>query len=425
MSLSETGNQTPETGLLPGRYEWAAEPTPGEVPTDPEFEFFSDAMRSFEAESGASLGAQTTVGSPDAIDHNRGPEEPSASVGYDLQRFPVDGDGNPVDLSAYGIIRDEHNQLPGSLLAVGRREHPGGNDDAGVREYTVVRGWTISSTSPTLDSSSEQPILMELDGQPRKVRSYLIHQPSESTTLEITSTEDDDTMDVTIENEGAETTETIALDGTTAVTTEESYGDIDAVWLADNPTGDVTITDGDGTTLVESTSTGADTRAIAGGLTYSDDDQPVDGDRGVPALGSGSRAEEIGETFEHFIGDRFERPSGSAARPRVNSGSWTVENDIETSTLHATRAPAVDEANRTVTVDADVAGPYISHNSMAEALQKTQHDLVHELSGGTITFKSTVPTSPGSRSIENEQAVASLSETLSASGEPAIVLEAN
>jgi hypothetical protein len=415
MSTQPTASDTPESGQLPGRHEFVPEPARGEVPTDPDFQLASDVMRSFEADAGANLGRQDALGTADAVDHNRGTEEPSLSTGYDLQRFPVDTEGNPVDPSAYGILRDKYNRLVGTLLYVSRRELPGGNDGAGIREYTVARGCRVTSVSPTLDPSSENPILMELEHQPTKVRSYLIHQPSADTPLDLVSSSDNDTMDVIIEDEGASTTETISLNGTTAVTTTGSFPNMDAIWVDAPPEGDITVTDGNGTTLCE----------LEGGLTYSEDDQPVDGDQGVPALGSGSRGSEIGTNFEHFVGDRFERPAGSALRPRVNSAGWTVENDMETGSLHTTRAPSADEGNRTVSVEADVAGPYVSHSSMMESLQKHQADLEHELSGGIITFKNTTPTDSASRTAESEQGVASMSETLSASGDPAIVLEAN
>jgi len=410
MSLSESQSGTAESGQLPGR-----EPTPGAVPTDIEWNRFSDVIRTFEMDPGPTLARQDSIATADAVDHNRGPEEPSATVGYDLQRFPVDGNGDPADASAYGILRDQYNDLLGTLLAVGRREYGGGNDGAGVREYSVVRGAGVDSVSPTLDPSGEQPILMELSLTARKARSYKIHQLSAASTLELVSTEETDTMDVTIENEDAETTETIALDGTTAVTTTASIQNPDAIWLADNPEGNVTVSDGNGTTVME----------LTGGLEYSDDDQPVDGDRGIPPLGAGSHAGEIGSSFEHFVGDRFERPAGEAVRARINSASWAIENNINTQALHNTRAPAVDAGNRGVTVDADAAGPYVSHTSMMESLQKVQQDIEHELSGGTISFKNAVPTDAAARTVEAEQAVASISETFGCSGDPAIVLSAN
>ena len=415
MSLSESQSGTAESGQLPGRYEWVEEPSPGAVPTDIEWNRFSDVIRTFEMDPGATLARQDSIATADAVDHNRGPEEPSATVGYDLQRFPVDGAGDPVDASAYGILRDQYNDLLGTLLAVGRREYGGGNDGAGVREFSVVRGAGVDSVSPTLDPSGEQPILMELSLTARKARSYLIHQPSAATTLELVSTDDGDTMEVTIETEDAGTTDTISLDGTTAVTTTTPYSDIDAVWLADNPTGNVTVSDGSGTTFLE----------LTGGLEYSDDDQPVDGDRGIPPLGAGSHAGEISSSFEHFVGDRFERPAGEAVRARINSASWTIENNINTQALHNTRAPALDAGNRGVTVDADAAGPYISHKSMMESLQKVQQHIEHELSGGTLQFKNAVPTDAAARTVEAEQAVASISETFSCSGDPAVVLTAN
>ncbi|WP_226479161.1 hypothetical protein [Natrinema amylolyticum] len=416
MSLSESqSGTTSESGQLPGRYEWVAEPSPGAVPTDPEYNLFSDVIRTFEMDPGVTVARQDSVGTADAVDHNRGPEEPSATVGYDLQQFPVDGSGNPVDASAYGILRDDFNELLGTLLCVGRREYGGGNDGAGVREYSVVRGAGVDSASATLDPSGDQPILMELSLTARKARSYKIHQPSAGTTLDIVSTSANDTMEITIEDEGAATTETISLTGDTAVTTTSTFEDIDAIWLADNPEGDVTVSDGSGTTLCE----------ITGGLEYSDDDQPVDGDRGVPALGAGSHASAIGSSFEFFVGDRFERPAGEPVRARINSASWTVENNINTQALQTTRAPALDAGNRAASVDADAAGPYISHKSMMEALQKVQKNIEHELSGGTVTFHNTTETDSASRTVEADQAVASISETFSASGDPAISLSAN
>jgi len=422
VSNSQSGTSS-EAGHLPGRYEYAVEPTPGGVPTDPEMQRFSDVVRSFEMDPGASLARQDSIATADAVDHLRGQEEPSATISYDAQKFPVDADGNPVAAEAYGLLRDEYNQLLGTLLCVGRREYAGGNDGAGVREYSVVRGGAVDSVSAELDPSSEQPILLDLSLTARKARSYKIHQPADSVTPEIVSTDDSDTMEITIESEDASTSETIALDGTTAVTMTTSFSDIDAVWLADNPTGDIRITDGNGTLLVESTDEGASTEGIAGGLTYSDDDQPVDGDRGIPTIGSGSHAGEIGTTFEHFTGDRYER-GGSAVRPRINSTSWTVENNINTSALHQTRAPAVDAGNRAVTVDADAAGEFVSHKSMMQSLQAHQADIEHELSGGMFRFKNATPTDSASRTVEAEQATASISETFSCSGDPAIVLEA-
>lgn len=420
--MSVTDN--PESGGLPSRIEFVREPSEFGVPTDPDWNRASDVYRSFNASPGASLGRQESIGTPDAVDHHRGTEEPSLDIAYDLQQFFVDTNGDPLDPAGDGIIRGAQNQLPNTHLWVERREQSGGNDGAGVRIYTVARGCKVASVDATLDPSEENPILMELGYQPRKVRSYLIHQPSASTTLDIVSTSSEDTMDITIENEGASTLETITLNGTTTVTTTSSFGDIDAVFLSEEPTGDIKITDGNGTALVESTTNDSTSGAIAGGLSYSDDGQPVDGDRGVPALGAGSHASAIGTDYEHFVGDRFERPDGSAARARINSASFTVENDIETNSVSTSRLPTVDEGNRTVSVDADIAGPFVSHNSMMESLQKVQQNLVHELGGGTVTFKNAVPADAAERTVENDQAVASLSETLEASGEPAIEVSA-
>jgi len=415
MSIRQDG--TSESGQLPGRFEWVEEPAPGEFPdtsTATEFNAFSDAVRTFEADAGASLARQDAVGTADALDHFRGTEDPSASVEYDLQRFPVDGSGEPVDPSAYGLLRDAQNDLLATLLLVGRREYGGGNFDAGVREYTVVRGGAVDSVSQELDPSSEQPILVSLDFTARRVRSYLIHQPDTQTTLDISSSADTDTMDVIIESDGGTTSETLTLSGTTTVSTQEEFGDVDAVFVTAPPAGTISVTDGSGTTVVE----------IDGGEVYSDDTNPVDGDRGVPPLSGGSRASALDTEFEHFVGDRFER-GDSEVRPRITSASVEVANNINTQSLQTTRAPAVDAGNREVTVEADASGPFVSHDSLMESLQLNQQDIVHELSDGQVVFKNAVPQDAASRTVEADQAVASISETFGTSGDPPLTLSRN
>lgn len=415
MSIRQDG--TSESGQLPGRFEWVEEPAPGEFPdasTATEFNPFSDAVRTFEADAGASLARQDAVGTADALDHFRGTESPSASVEYDLQRFPVDASGGPVDPSAYGLLRDAQNDLLSTLLLVGRREYGGGNFDAGVREYTVVRGGAVDSVSQELDPSSEQPILVSLDFTPRRVRSYLIHQPDTQTALDISSSADTDTMEVIIESEGGTTSETLTLSGTTTVSTQAQFDDVDAVFVTAPPAGTISVTDGSGTTVVE----------IDGGHKYSDDTNPVDGDRGVPTLSGGSHATTLGTEFEHFVGDRFER-GGEEVRPRITSASVEVTNNINTQSLQTTRAPAIDAGNREVTVEADASGPFVSHDSLMESLQLNQQDIVHELSDGQVVFHNAVPQDAASRTVEADQAVASISETFGTSGEPPLTLSRN
>jgi len=409
--MSDT-QQTPESGTLPGRHWWVEEPDGRmSVPDDPEWNRFSDRVRAFEADGGAQYERQDAIGTAYADDHGRETEEPDMTIGYDLQQFPLDASDEPQDASYYGLVRDEFNQPPGSLICVERTEVPGGNDGAGIRLYTVARGAHVNA-SAELDPSAAEPILMELDCQPMKVRSYAIHQLSDAESLTPTSTEsDDDSIDVTIESEDAEQSVTVGM-GTSTDTDE--FDDIDAIWLSDEPKGDVTIESDDSDTVV---------MEINGGLTYSDDDQPVDGDRGVPVTEGGSTADPINGTYEHFVGDKVERPQGTPVRPRIQSGSWSVENEYGSEATHTSRLPTIDTSDAVVQVEADVAGPKVSHDSMMEALAKTQNDLGHELSSGSIVFKNATVTDSGSREREaSGDAVAAISETFSASGDPAIEL---
>ena len=195
-------------------------------------------------------------------------------------------------------------------------------------------------------------------------------------------------------------------------TTVEDFDDIDAIWISGNPKGNVTVKGDSSDTIV---------CEIAGGLAYSEDDQPVDGDRGVPALGGGSEASEIGGTFEHFVGDRVNRPASSPVRPRIQSGSWSAESEFDTEATHTSRLPTVDSSDFTFEIELDVAGPKVSHDSMMEALEKDQNDLYHELSSGVLQFRNTTVVDSGSREREaSGDAVAAVGETFEASGDPPI-----
>lgn len=433
--MSANSHEFAESGLLPGRYQWVAEPSPMEVPNDPDWNRFSDTMRTFSAGPGATNERNDGLGTPDAVGHSRGTEEPEAEIAYDLQRFPVDADGNPQDPLAYAADRDEYNRLYATLLAVGRTEDVGGNFDAGIRQYTVLRGVGFDTATVELDPEAAGPILTTLEAVPRRVRSYIIHQPDAAVAVQVRSEEPDDVgIDVTIEAEDAATAETVTLTEDTdadgnflaaTATTTATFGDVDAVWLSDNPVGDVAITaddgteTGTGTPIVEGTSRETAHDGLAGGLTYSDDLQPVDGDRGVPPLGAGSNAAPISGTaepvFEHFQGDRIEREPGTPYRPRIQSLEWSVENSFEAGSLHQTRAPTNDAGNRNVTLEADIAGRRASHDSMMDALQATSFPVYHELSRGVVEFPALTIVESDGRSYEaDDQAVMALSETLEA-----------
>lgn len=401
-----SAHDVPETGELPGRFEWIEEPDGAlSIPSDPSWNRFSDTMRGWTATSGATPERNDALGTADAKDHSRGTEEPEATIAYDLMRFPVDGSGDPQGAEAYGMLRDSYNQFHSTLLCVGRQELPGGDHDAGLRTFTVIRGCVFATVTATLDPSEANPILMELEAEPAKVRSYAIHQPSSATTVSVSSTDSsaDSGITATIESEDAAESEDVDMGQTS--TTE--FDDIDAIWLDGEPEGDITVDDGSSDTFA----------TLIGGNTYSDDDQAVDGDRGVPALGTGSHASAIDGTKEHFVGDRFERPVGTAVRPRINSASWTIENSIAREPLRQTRAPTIDPGSRTAQVEADVGGPKASHDSIMESLRGETNHLEHELSSGTIKFHDMVVLESYERNLEaDDQAAAQGTETFEASG---------
>lgn len=439
--MSANSHSFAESGLLPGRYQWVEEPEIMEVPTDPQWNYFSDNMRTFSAAPGATNERNPGLGTPDATGHSRGTEEPEAEISYDLQRFPVDANGNPQDPVAYAAARDAYNRLFGTLLCVARTEDGGGNFGAGIRTYTVMRGVGFDTVTAELDPEAAGPILMTLEASPRRVRSYIIHQPDAATAVQFRSEEVDDIgLEVTVESEDAATAETVALTEETDVdgnfvaataTTTATFGDVDAVWLSSDPVDDISVTaddgteTGTGTPILEGTSAETD-GGLVGGLTYSDDLQPVDGDRGIPPLGAGANATPISgandPVFEHFVGDRVERQAGVPYRPRINSLEWSVENSFEAGSLHRSQAPTNDAGDRTITLDADIAGRRASHDSMMDALQSTSFPLYHELSRGVVEFPAVTITESDGREYEgDDQAVAAVSETLEATNDRGIV----
>lgn len=402
-----------ESGTLPGRLEFVREPTYFEVPTDPEWKRFSDRIASFTAGPAVSYARQPNIGEVDALDYERGAEDPSAEVEYHLQKPLVDGAGDPVDASADGILREGQDfRLPNTHTIQYRRKMSDGNFGAGIREYTIIRGAKIGSVEFEYDPTGELPVPVTVSYSPRKVRSYLVHQLDTGSTLDVQSSSDNDTMDLTIEDEGVGLTDVVTLNGTTTVTSTETFTDIDAVWLSDTPEGDVTITDGSGTTVT----------TLYGGLSHSDDGQAVDGERGIPPVGAGQHSSPVGSTFEHFVGDRLERPAGEPVRARVSSAGFSVDNSMSSNPVHSSRLPVYDEGERTISIDCDVAGKTVSHRNFKEHVLKQQNGLEHELDKTQMTFNNTTPTDVGEREVSADEAVTVYSVTFEASGTPALTI---
>lgn len=361
-----------ENALQDFRAEWVAESTFGEPPSNPAWNRFSDYIATAPGwDGGPDINEGNAVGSGDVVEITRGAEEHTITVEYWLQRALVDGSGNVQDPVAEPFVHDYNTELNSHSIVFRREVTEGGNDGAGFRMYTVDLGCKpISSTIPG-DPGESQPQAPELEYQCHYARSHVIHQPSAATTIDIENT-GTTSVDVTIEDEGASTTTTETVGGGATVTTTETFSDIDAIWIASGtPDGQINVTDGSGTTLLED------------GLAGTGTEDP-DYEKGVPPLGSGSHGGAIGNDPERYLGLNSDiQRGGSNLADRVHSYDLSAEIDASSEPVVGSRFPEVDEGTRVVSVDTDVAGPFESTAQLTQFFRGTENDVVLSLGGNS------------------------------------------
>jgi len=366
-----------DSGINNHRVEFVRESTVGEVPTDPAWNLFSDNLdTALVVSSDAQIEGQRGVGDVNVQNFFAGPEDHSATIDYHLQDFFVDGSGNPLDAAGDALVRDADNQVDSTHSVVDRY-----SADDGTRVYRVLKGGYPNIGEVTGDPSSGLPIMVSLEYEARKIRSYKAAQPDSGTTLEVASSDDGDTTQtLTIEDEGAGTSEQVSLNGTTAVTTTATFSDIDAFELDAETVGDVTISNGSGTTFV----------TIRGSNYY----DGVEGDLGVPALGAGSHASAKGTAYERFLDDTITR-GGNAVGVEIRSASATVENNYEKTAVAGSKCQAIHEGVQDGELTATLAGDFQEHGDMEDHLAGTESDIVWTFSGGTLTFSNAALTDLG------------------------------
>lgn len=406
----------PENALTDLRAEWVQETTVGQPPSDPEWNTIADYFAAYPGWSGdAGVESLMAVGRGDVIIHSRGPEEHQLTLEYWLQQFWVDGSGNTQDLGAVPMTHDYQNDYPSFSVVMRNEAAEGGNADGGIRMYFVMLGARPTTVDLPGDPATGEPIAQELGFEVEKGRGYVIHQPSSSTTLDVVSSDSDDTMDITIESEDASTNETITLSGTTTVTTTSSFADIDAAYLGAEPQGDVTITDGSGNTLLELTGKNSNN---------------VEGDRGVPTLGSGSHDSAIGTDPEEYVfngtestydGGKFAL-SSPTAEDRVHALDLSVEVETAVENRQGTGRPVIDIGPRTAQADVDVAGPYESIAQNREYFATNAADIVYTFPNGDITLYNAYRTDTDDVDKESGDENLIYGVTFEAEGDPALDL---
>lgn len=407
---------TPESGLRADRIWTMREPVTGVIPDDPDWQHHSDNYIETSWSPDAGVERQDGLGTADPRGFFAGNEEHEVTVVYDLQRPLLEGE----DFAADAFLRDADNSILNTHALVMRDTRVEGSPDdpagtAGARMYTVGKGGHPEGNIEG-DPSEGTPIPAELTYLFEKVRSYVIYQPDGPSAISVTSDREEDIgLDVTIESEGATNAETVTLTENTDVdgnfesasgTTQTDFGDIDAVEAQSEPMGNLDVALSGGATIMR----------IFGAYEYSDDEQPLEGDLGVPALGAGSAADGVGGSYENFHGDSVQRPVDEDFVFDLNNLTLTVENNYESTPRNDSTRHRITAGNRTTTWEADVIGEHESHDLIMQTLRTVGIDLRWTLSNSVLVGPGATVTESPDRSRESEQAAAEMGVTLESEG---------
>jgi hypothetical protein len=364
-----------ESALQDDRIEYVEETTIGQTPSDPNWLTLTDYLDELSLDPGGQRSGIEVVGSGDVVEHFRGPEDPSLDASYYKQQAFVDSNDDPNYPAARPLTYDWSTDYPSYTVEYRRDVGGGGNDGAGFREYIVARGARPTELTLPGDPSDGEPMLEEISWEVEQARAFVIHQPSSSTTLDVTNN-GGSSIDVTIENEGASTAETITVPANSTATTTANFGDVDAIYAESEPSGTIDVTDGAGTGILDQPLAGTDTTN-------------VDGERGVPPLGSGSHGSSIGTDPSKylFLGVDTVDWQGASLADRIHALDLTVAIDTSTEAVAGTRGQETDAGTREATADADVAGPHKSAQLIADQFRNESGDFVYKLPDNDVTLR--------------------------------------
>ena len=384
-----------ESGIRGLRVEFIRETVRGVTDVDPAWLLYSDAMQNFTASPTGSINPRGNIGTPDVVNFNAGTESHEFSMTYDLQRWF----SASADAAFDGMSRLADGSLPASHSVVARAAagHVG-TAGGGSRIYYVATGALINNATLAGEPESGEPIVVTLSYLCEKLRAYAVDQPAASTLLTLVSTDAADTMNYTVENDGATEEETAAMTGTTPATTTQTFTSIDAIWFDAEPAGDITIEDASANILC----------TIYGSASYGD----REGDIGIPPLGSGSHGSAVGSAYENILGDTFTRGGSQLGDDAdISSVSMSVENAVEANSTVYSIGKVLSEGARTINLNATLFGPKASFDAMVDHLQAVQSDIVWTLTGGTLTLTGAALVTLGSIARETYQAVMTVDNT--------------
>jgi hypothetical protein len=156
--------------------ECSREDEPGVTPDNPEWELFSDTLETALVWSAdAQVEAQRGLGDYEIQDHFTGAEDHQVSVDYHLQRFFVDGAGDPLDPAGDALLRDAEGGVRSTHTIVDRA------DFDGARTYVVARGGYPNLSELSGDPGSSLPMVASLEYEAKRVRMFRVEQPAGDT----------------------------------------------------------------------------------------------------------------------------------------------------------------------------------------------------------------------------------------------------
>lgn len=390
-----------QAGMAVDYVEWVPESTRGTVPTDPAWNAYSDNVRTaFDGSPDASTEAQRGLGERDPVGFFNGPEEHEFGFTYDLQQWYVDGAGATVDAGGAIMQDTPDNGVPESHTVVQKEAHAeGGSDGGGRYVFTVGVGGVPATLTVPFETEDGLPIQQELSYRFEKVREYDVSQPSASVPLGVQSTSTEDTtQSITLENDDGTTSETLTLNGTSFVATTASFASLAGAYLDAETQGTIQI----GTSDEQATPAMAQQLSeIQGIVAYGD----VEGDRGVPVTGAGSHAGAIGTAYIRFNEDQLHYSGPTDIAPEIVSGELEIDAGVDATTQNQSVRQTIDVAGRTTTLTASLVGPKVSVDQMVDYLTSNQQDIEWVAnSGGTLSIDQAHITSVGDLTRETDNA---------------------
>ena len=384
-----------EAGIGAVRSNFIRETVPGVTDADPDWLLYGDEMDMIgNWVPNTNLAARTAIGSPDVVGFSIGAEDHELSVAYKLQRWLTTAVEVPSDAIADGLLRDANGYLHNTHSHLSRQvlTNEGAQAGGDLRVYTYGTGGKFNTAKLSGDPGSSEPVLVEGTYKFEKVRSYAVSQPSGTTGFTIVSSDaGDTTQSVTAEDDGAALSETLALNGVTPVPSiSVAFDSFDSFSLDLECVGDVTITFTAGAELITT-------------IIGSESQQDIEGDLGLPELGSGSFEGALGTPLEHILGDTITK-GGSPIDVNVMTMAIEVNNNIQSDAVTRAKLKVQNEGERNATANVTVFSASGSHQATVDHLKATASDIVWTMAGGTITLPDAVLTAPGPRSYEKGNA---------------------